>query len=95
MKSIAKKVVLATVVAMSVGLAASSVQAGCSKIYRTYYLDNACRYYHVDANGNKVVGGMYSSDEFTGLTLHKDCCSKRWYTIDAFGNKKFVSKRCA
>ena len=94
-----KKLGLAAVAAVTLAIVGSSAAQACvgtcSAVYRTYYLDRSCHYYYIDANGYAVRGGMYSSSQFAGLQLHKDCCSNRWFYMDAFGNKKYVSRRCA
>lgn len=79
-------------VALLASAAVSACQGPCG-VYRTYYLDNACRVVYFDAMGHRVVENRYSTDALVGLPLKQDC-SGRWYYKDSFGNIIYKVNRC-
>lgn len=97
MKKLTIKQVALAVAPLIIGLTSINANAMCMHdAYRTYYLGADCRYYYIDAAGNKVVDGRYDRDalRYSNMDLKQDCHG-RWYREDGWGNKVYVSRRCS
>lgn len=86
-----RKVVLALVTVVSVGMLTACTNNGT---FREYYVDRNCNTYYVDVFGNRVYEmGKYDSSDFVGLPMQQDA-NGRWFYQDAWGNRVYKSRFC-
>ena len=91
-----KRSTLAKVCIALISLCGVTIVSACasSEIFRTYYLDGNCNYYYVDGMGHTVVDGKYVDARYIGLPLRRGADGRMFYQ-DSFGNRVYVSARCA